>query len=121
MLTKQQKEYFRRLLNCQLEALMAEVDSSVSMMTESSDPSYDFIDQATIESGIDLNLHMKERHHKMLLKIKDALDRLSEGSYGICEACGEAISHKRLEARPVAALCISCKRKQEADEKMRGL
>jgi len=57
----------------------------------------------------------------MLLKIKDALDRIEEGTYGICEVCGEDISQKRLEARPVATLCINCKRRQEAEEKLRGL
>lgn len=121
MLTTQKKEYFRRLLNRQLENLMAEARSSVGSITETSDPSSDFTDLATLESDMDLNMHMKERHHKLILKIKDALDRLEEGTYGICEECGKEISKARLKARPVTTMCITCKRKQEAEEKKRDL
>jgi DnaK suppressor protein len=49
------------------------------------------------------------------------LERLEEGTFGICESCGEDISEERLKARPVTTLCIDCKKKQENDEKLRGL
>ena len=58
---------------------------------------------------------------KLIGKIKDALERLSNETYGICEACGEEISEARLKARPVTTLCIDCKKRQETDEKVRGL
>ena len=47
-----------------------------------------------------------------------ALERLENDTYGICESCGEDISIKRLEARPVATLCIECKTRQEEEEKL---
>jgi DnaK suppressor protein len=55
----------------------------------------------------------------LLKKIDEALERINNGTFGICESCGEEISLKRLEARPVTTLCIDCKTRQEADEKIR--
>ena len=50
-------------------------------------------------------LEQAQRH---LVDIDDALTRLDEGRYGICERCGASISPARLEARPVARTCIAC-------------
>ena len=58
---------------------------------------------------------------KLISKIREALDRIDDGTFGICESCGEEISEKRLKARPVTTLCIDCKKKQEANERARGL
>jgi DnaK suppressor protein len=49
------------------------------------------------------------------------LEKLDEGNFGVCEKCGREISEERLKVRPMAVLCIRCKKKQEASEKMRGL
>ena len=54
-------------------------------------------------------------------KIKNALDRLDNGTFGICDECAEDISDKRLKARPVTTLCINCKKKQENQEKVKGI
>ncbi|MGD8541511.1 MAG: TraR/DksA C4-type zinc finger protein, partial [Desulfobacteraceae bacterium] len=53
--------------------------------------------------------------------IKKALARIDNGSFGICETCGEEISIERLRARPVTTQCIECKTKEEALEKSLGL
>ena len=55
------------------------------------------------------------------LEDKKALDRIEDGSFGICESCGEDISIERIKARPVTTQCIECKTKQEAMEKALGL
>jgi DnaK suppressor protein len=52
--------------------------------------------------------------------MKEALLRIDEGTFGICESCGKRISEKRLMARPVTTLCIECKKKQEEVEKQKG-
>jgi RNA polymerase-binding protein DksA len=57
---------------------------------------------------------------QLLDKIDEAILRIDEGSYGICDDCGEEIRIKRLEARPVAKFCIDCKIKQEQREKAQG-
>ncbi len=56
---------------------------------------------------------------KLLKKIDEALDRITNGTFGICESCGEEIGLKRLKARPVTTLCIECKTRQEEEEKIR--
>ena len=105
-----------------LDDLKAKADvPATSLAPLLRDESLDFADQASMESGTDMALHIKEREAKLVLKVTDALERLENGTFGICEECGEEISMKRLEARPVTTLCIQCKRKQEMEEKLRGL
>jgi DnaK suppressor protein len=81
----------------------------------------DLIDAAEEEFEGFLNLRMSERNTRLMGKVKQALDMIEKGSYGICEACGEEIGLARLNARPVTQLCIQCKRRQEIEEKLRSL
>jgi len=53
-----------------------------------------------------------------MLKIQEALQRIEDGTFGICEQCGCEISEGRLEARPVTTFCIECKEEQENKEKI---
>jgi DnaK suppressor protein len=55
----------------------------------------------------------------LLRKIDEALDRMEQGTYGICERCEKEIPFQRLKARPVTTLCIECKTLQEQEERMR--
>jgi DnaK suppressor protein len=66
-------------------------------------------------------LRIRDRERKLIGKIKEALERIEQGTYGICEDCGEEISTERLKARPVTTLCIDCKKTQETEEKVKGL
>lgn len=79
----------------------------------------DLSDQASAETDQNFVLRIKEREQKLLKKITEALDRVNEGTYGICEDCGEEIGYKRLLARPVTTSCIECKTKQEEYENLR--
>ena len=54
-------------------------------------------------------------------KIDEALGRIEDGTYGICEECDGPIGVERLKARPVTTLCIECKSSQEADERRRHI
>ncbi len=74
-----------------------------------------------MEADTNFSLRLREREGKLIRKIKTALEKLEEGDFGICEECGEEISEERLKVRPMAALCIKCKKKQEAIEKIKGL
>jgi DnaK suppressor protein len=80
----------------------------------------DEIDQASSEYAQAMKLRLRDRDKFHLKKIQKALDRIDEGSFGICERCEEPISVKRLEARPVTTLCIRCKEEQEKKEKSYG-
>lgn len=79
----------------------------------------DLGDQASAEADQNFILRLREREQRLLKKIEEAIDRINTGTFGICESCGGEISVKRLKARPVTTLCIECKTKQEADEKIR--
>ncbi|MBN1626953.1 MAG: TraR/DksA C4-type zinc finger protein [Deltaproteobacteria bacterium] len=121
-MNEKKKAYFTNLLNKQLnELLKKEKDIPVSRVVSASEQAPDFTDQATFESDMDLNLHIKERDNKLIFKIKEALERIENGTYGICEVCGQEITESRLKARPVTTVCIKCKQNQEAQEKLRGI
>ncbi len=73
----------------------------------------DEIDTASSESGLAFIGRLRERERVLIQKIEGALERIQEGEHGECTSCGEDIGLKRLEARPVATLCIDCKSQQE--------
>lgn len=75
-------------------------------------------DRATSELDLSRAVRDQERASALLPKIDRALQRLSDGSYGLCEICEEPIGIARLKARPVATLCIACKEEQEQTEKI---
>jgi DnaK suppressor protein len=79
----------------------------------------DVSDQASAEVDQNFTMRIKEREQKLLKKIDEALDRLRNHTYGICERCEEEIPYQRLKARPVTTLCIACKTLQEQEEKFR--
>ena len=78
-------------------------------------------DRAALESDRNFLLRIRDRERKLVVKIQEALKRIDEGTFGICQECGEEISESRLKARPVATLCVECKRKQETQEKIEGI
>ncbi len=121
MLTQSKKEYFRKILSQRLNELMEEADKTINEIADLKEESPDFIDQASVESDIDFVLRIRERENKLIGKINDALERIDQGTFGVCEVCGNGISEERLEARPVTTLCITCKKKQESKEKVKGL
>jgi DnaK suppressor protein len=120
--TKKDEKYegIKKYLERQKAALLAE---SGEIITGGLSPGVenfpDLTDQASVETDQNFTLRLREREQKLLKKIDEALERIANGTFGICESCGEEISLKRLEARPVTTLCIECKTRQEADEKIR--
>ena len=120
MKSKKKKEYFKKLLDGRLDDLLTEANKTVSGMTLYKENLPDPADRASLESDRNFTLRIRDRERKLIGKIREALERLDEGTYGICEECGENISEARLKARPVTTLCIDCKKRQESDEKLRG-
>lgn len=62
-----------------------------------------------------LSIHLHERSMKALLEIDKALNKIAQGTYGECEGCGDHIHAKRLQARPLAPLCIACMEEREEE------
>jgi len=121
MLSKSQLAFFKNLLNEKLEELLDEVKETVSDMSGVNENMPDPSDRATLESDRNFTLRIRDRERRLIGKIKDALERIDLGTFGICESCEEDISEERLKARPVTTLCIECKKKQEDEEKVKGL
>ena len=114
-------DYFREILKDRFEEILVEAEKTVSGMTTANENYPDPTDRASLESDRNFMLRIRDRERKLLTKIKGALDRIESGEFGICESCGDDIGEERLKARPVTTLCISCKKKQEALEKARGM
>ncbi len=73
-------------------------------------------DLASTESDQSFSIRLRERETKLLGKIDEALERIEDGTYGVCEVCEGKIKEKRLQARPVTTMCIKCKTEQEEKE-----
>jgi DnaK suppressor protein len=69
------------------------------------------LSQLDFDENIDYTL--LQMHIERLRGIEDALDRLEEGSYGICENCGEAINTERLKVLPFTTYCVRCQEQRE--------
>ncbi len=118
---KQKLEHFKTILNAKLEGLLDDAEKTVSGMNRTDDEHFpDPTDRASLETDRNFTLRVKDRERKLVAKVKEAIQRIEDGTYGICELCGEQISEKRLEARPVTTCCIECKKEEEELEKQRG-
>lgn len=110
----------KRDLEKQKSALLAEAGMIIGSGLSPDKINFpDMTDQAAAEAEKNFTIRLKEREQKLLKKIDEALDRIANNTFGICDTCGEEIGYKRLHARPVTTLCIECKTKQEEDEKLR--
>lgn len=86
-------------------------------LTLSTDDLADEVDLASSELNQSVSLRLRDRERVALQKIEDALAKIEEGTYGVCESCEETIEVKRLEIQPTAEFCIRCKEAQEQQEK----
>ena len=110
-------EYFKHILQEEMRQLLGEAGKTVSEMTSDNTNFPDPNDRATQESDRSFELRIRDRERRLINKIKEALERLDNGTYGICELCGDEISEARLKVRPVTTLCIDCKIEEEKKEK----
>lgn len=112
-------EYFKELLNNMLEEAQQKGNSTIQELEAGTESFADPADRATAESDRSFTLRIRDRERKLIKKVQEALQRIKDGEYGICDECGEEISISRLKARPVTRLCINCKAKQEEIERQR--
>lgn len=117
---RDQLDHFRGILSSWKRDLMEEVDRTMTHMKDEAANPPDPNDRATLESEFALELRTRDRERKLIRKIEEALSRIEDGSYGYCVETGEPIGVKRLEARPVATLCIEAQERRERREKQYG-
>jgi len=109
--------HFRSLLTNWKRELMEEVDRTMLHMKDEAANFPDPNDRATQESEFGLELRTRDRERKLLRKIDAALQRIEDGTYGYCAETGEEIGLRRLEARPVATLCVEAQERRELAER----
>ena len=112
-----QIDHFKKILLEWKNLLMKEADKTVEHMKKDSTKLSDPNDAATQEEEFRLELRTRDRERKLIMKIDQALQRVDDGHYGYCEDTGEPIGIKRLEARPIATLCIEAQERHERLEK----
>jgi len=112
------KEYFRGILLEEMRSLLEEAGKTVSEMNADTTNFPDPTDRATQESDRTFELRIRDRERRLLNKIREALERIENDSFGTCEMCGDEIGEARLKVRPVTTLCIDCKIEQEKTEKL---
>jgi DnaK suppressor protein len=98
--------------------LLSEMDSELRAERESNkDEGMDTYDLASEERDREINFILSDRERVKIKQIDDALGRLDEGSYGVCESCGLEIAEERLQAMPFTRLCRDCQQEQEKEAK----
>ena len=118
---KRDLEKFRKLLLMQREQLVGNARRALSGDIHLDPDDFpDEMDAASSEITLAFTGRLRERERRLLAKIDQALEKIEDSTFGLCESCGEEIGLKRLEARPVAELCIDCKSEQERLERRMG-
>jgi DnaK suppressor protein len=117
-MNRRQREYFRRKLLAWRESILNESRGTIEGLQESTSSIPDLADRASAETDRALELRTRDRQRKLISKIDSALRRIEEGTYGYCEATGDPISLKRLDARPIATLSLAAQERHERREKV---
>ena len=98
--------------------LVQEIARRSKASTESSAQDIgDILDSVSEERTRELDLILTDREKRKLAQIDDAIDRIEEGTYGLCEECGIKIPKARLKVLPFAIYCVECQEKNEREEK----
>jgi RNA polymerase-binding transcription factor len=117
---KKRQKHFREVLIKRMADLLGIADDTVTRMSEGNGTFPDPLDRALSESNSTIELRKRDRERKLIQKIRKAIQKTEDGSYGVCEICGEEITEDRLEVRPETTLCIGCKEEQEEVERQFG-
>lgn len=119
-MSPQQLAFFRNLLEIKRASLLRAAHETMNHLQEF-EPTSDVSDRASLEEDHFLEFRVRDRERKHLHAIDEALARIQDGSYGICEQTGEMIGIARLLVRPTATLSIEAQEQQELTRKMQPL
>ena len=115
-----QIEYFRQKLTVWRDELVEESRETISNLQSEVRDVGDEAERATRETENSLELRTRDRYRKLINKINKTLTRIDDGDYGYCEETGEEIGLNRLEARPIATLCLDAQERWEIRQKQMG-
>lgn len=117
-MNSRQQMYFRQKLLQWRKELLREAEDTLASLSAGGITEADLTDRASVETDRALELRTRDRARKLISKIDQALERLSNGTYGYCEETGEPIGLRRLEARPIATLSIEAQERHERMERV---
>jgi len=115
-----QLEYFRQKLARWRDELVEESRETINNLQREVRDVGDEAERATRETENSLELRTRDRYRKLINKINKALKRVENGDYGYCDETGEEIGLDRLEARPIATLCLDAQERWELRQKQMG-
>jgi DnaK suppressor protein len=118
VMKKKDLDFFRKMLERRLEELLEKSDDTIADLLNFTVSAPDPLDRTSLEVNRDFTVRMLDRESKLMAKIKKALQKIDDRTFGVCEVCGEEIDMERLKLRPVTELCIDCKTYQEKFEKL---
>src|SRR3954468_3424311 len=117
MLSPKEKGQIRAVLEEEQKRLVRKSENALSYsMNHERNIGRDSIDESMEEEIFSTEMRLHDREKFLLGKINKQLARLAADQIDVCEECGEAISFRRLLARPVTTLCIDCKEQSEREE-----
>ena len=119
-LTPEQMKELKEILEQKKREVLEDIKRGLEDQLHSEREVGDIVDMSTDEILRTFEMRIRDREAKYLKKIEKALQKIEEGTYGICENCGACIQYERLKLRPVAELCIKCKLEQEQEERKFG-
>ncbi|MDX1460913.1 MAG: RNA polymerase-binding protein DksA [Xanthomonadales bacterium] len=119
-MSARQQEYFRQKLIAWRNELVEESRETINNLQREVRDVGDEAERATRETENSLELRTRDRYRKLINKIDKALTRIDDGEYGYCEETGEEIGLARLEARPIATLCLDAQERWELRQKQMG-
>ena len=120
IVTKNRFSTFRAILESQRNQLLGEVRTKIAASGDSlgfENQSTTTDDDAAADAAAAMDVAIVIRESQELQDIESALERIRDGSYGICTDCEDDIGHARLKAYPAATRCLSCQEKYERTHK----
>ena len=119
MLTEKNKQHFKNWHSQRLNESLEKAQDTFIDIRDLKDKLSNHMGEASQASAMSFALRIRDREAKLTRKLRDALERLEDGTFGTCEECRD-IPLKRLMAQPVTTLCIECKEEQEAEERTKA-
>lgn len=107
---------FKSMFEIQKNQILFAHSTSATDFEISKDDLLDDTDLCSTEMEQSMRMRLRNRETLYLKKIDEALARIKDGNFGECDSCSEDIELRRLEARPTATLCVSCKEEDERRE-----
>ena len=111
------KRHVVAVLRLRNEHLIDEMQKTFEHLINKGETYADPVDRDSQEEEFAFELRTRDRERKLISKIAVSLEKIKQNDYGWCDACGDEIGIKRLEARPTATHCIDCKTLDEIKEK----